>query len=296
MQLLIFILIFPFLWIVSILPYHTFYGISNFIFFIVYRIIGYRKKIVLNNLKLTFPDKTENELKEICIKFYRHMCDMFMEMVKTMNLSKEGVKKKYNVVNIDLLKKIEKDKSIMLVCSHYANWEWTVSINNYIASKGYAVYQKIGNKYFDRWIKKTRSRWNTIPIIQKDIIKTVINNEKNNIRGVYGMVSDQSPHIGKAVYWNNFMGHNVPIHNGAEVLARKLDLAVVFIKVSKIKRGYYNAEFIPITLSGKQTEKNEITEQFLHLIENQIKEKPEYYLWTHRRWKHAGKKPRHNKT
>lgn len=295
MQLLIFILIFPLLWIVSILPHRIFYGVSDIVFFLVYHVFGYRKKIVLSNLKLTFPDKTDTEHKEIRIKFYKHMCDMFMEMVKTMNMSKEDVKKRYNVVNIELLKEIEKEKSVLIVCSHYANWEWNVSINNYVTSKGYAVYQKIGNKYFDQWIKKVRSRWNTTPILQKDTVKTVLNNERNHIRSAYGMVSDQSPPYSRAQYWSNFMGLNVPVFNGAEVLAKKLDLAVVFLKVTKAKRGYYKAEFIPITQSGKNTEKNAITDQFLKLTEDQIRAQPEYYLWTHRRWKHAGKKPKHNK-
>ena len=295
MQLLVFILVYPILWIVSILPYTLFYGVSNVMYFLVYHVVGYRKKIVLDILKLTFPNKTENELKVIRANFFKHMCDMFMEMVKTMSLSKAAVKKRFNVVNIEELKAIEKEKSILLVCAHYANWEWNVSINNLLETKGYAVYQKIANKYFDKWIKSVRSRWNTTPITQKDTVKTVIRNEKNGVRSVYGMVSDQSPQYSKAMYWNNFMGLNVPIHNGAEILARKLDLAVVFIKVSKVKRGYYNAEFIPITLAGKETEKNYITKEFLRLTEEQIREKPEYYLWTHKRWKHAGKTPKFNK-
>jgi KDO2-lipid IV(A) lauroyltransferase len=105
------------------------------------------------------------------------------------------------------------------------------------------------------------------------------------------MVSDQSPMASRAQYWSSFMGIKVPVFNGAEVLARKLDLAVVFLKVSKVKRGYYKAEFIPITRNGKSTKEYEITEQFLRLTEQQIKERPEHYLWTHRRWKHRDKAP-----
>ena len=289
MQLLVFILLYPFLWVISILPDKIFYGFSDFMYFLVYRVVGYRKIVVRNNLKLVFPNKSEQEIKYIQKEFFKHMCDMFLEMVKTMSLSKEAVKKKYNVTNIEVFQEIEKTKSILIVCSHYANWEWNVSINNYVQSKGYAVYQKINNKYFDAFIRKTRAKWNTELITQQETVKTVVRNHQNGIRAAYGMVSDQSPQAHKAQYWKEFMGIKVPIFNGAETLARKLDLAVVFLKVSKVKRGYYKAEFIPITLAGKNTDKNEITNRFLELTEQQIKERPEHYLWTHRRWKHRDK-------
>ncbi len=243
------------------------------------------------NLNLVFPDKNQVEIHRIEKAFFRHMCDSFLETVKTMNLSKEDVRKKYKVLNIEVLKELEKERSILIVCSHFANWEWNVSINNYVDSKGYAVYQKIGNDYFDNFIKKVRARWNTTLITQKQTVPTVVRNKRDGIKGIFGMVSDQSPQAHRAQYWTEFMGVRVPIFNGAEVMARKLGLAVVFLKVSKVKRGYYQAEFIPITPNGKETEENEITDTFLRLTEEQIREKPEHYLWTHKRWKHRGKEP-----
>ena len=291
MQLLVFILVYPLLWLISILPHRMFYGFSDFVFFLIYHVIGYRKEIVRANLELVFPEKSEDEIKSIQKKFYKHMCDMFLEMVKTMNLSKAEVKKRYHITNLEEFREIEKEKTVLVVCAHYANWEWNVSINNYVDTKGYAVYQKIGNKYFDAFIKKVRARWNTTLITTSETPKTVIQNEKNGIKSGYGMVSDQSPQVSRAQYWSEFMGITVPIYNGAESLARKLNLAVVFLKVSKVKRGFYEATFIPITREGKNTEKNEITDKFLRLTEQQIREKPEYYLWTHRRWKHRDKVP-----
>jgi len=291
MQLLIFTLTYPLLWVISVLPYRPFYVFSDFMFFLIYRIIGYRKKVVRTNLKLVFPEKSPSERRKIEIGFYRHLCDMFLEMVKTMNLSKAAVKKRYAIQNIEVLQEIEKEKSILIVCSHYANWEWNVSINNYVEAKGYAVYQKIGNAYFDRWIKRVRARWNTTLITSEETVKTVVRNKRDGIIGIFGMVSDQSPQWFRAQYWTEFMGIKVPVINGAETMARKMDLAVVFLKVSKVKRGYYEARLIPITKSGARTEKNEITDQFLRLTEQQIREKPEYYLWTHKRWKHRDKVP-----
>ncbi len=291
MQLLVFILFYPFIWLISILPFRLFYAFSDFVFFWVYYVVGYRKKVVKDNLQLVFPLKSEQEILKIRKDFYRHLCDTFLEMVKTMNLSKSEVKKRYTVQNIEVLQDIGKEKSILVVCAHYANWEWNVSINNYIRCKGYAVYQKIGNSYFDSFVKKVRARWNTTLITSQETTKTVIRNEQNGIRAVYGMVSDQSPMVNRANYWAKFMGVKVPVYNGAELLARKLDLAVVFLKVSKVKRGHYQAEFVPITISGKNTLPNEITDQFLKLTELQIKEAPGFYLWTHKRWKHRDKVP-----
>ncbi len=237
MQLLVFILAYPILWLISVLPYRLFYLFSDFVFFLVYHVVGYRKKVVRANLELVFPEKSAaKEIRRIQKEFFKHMCDMFLEMVKTMNLSKAQVKKRYHVVNIDILKEIEKEKSMLVVCSHYANWEWNVSINNYVQAKGYAVYQKIGNKYFDSWTRKVRARWNTTLVTQQETAKTVVANARQGIIAGYGMVSDQSPQAHHARYWSEFMGIKVPIINGAEVLARKLDLAVVFLKVSKVKR------------------------------------------------------------
>ncbi|MEQ8217708.1 MAG: lysophospholipid acyltransferase family protein [Arenibacter sp.] len=291
MQFLVYILVYPLLWLISILPFRLFYFFSDFVFFVLFYVVGYRKRVVTENLARAFPDKSKKEIKKIKKAFYHHMCDMFLEMVKTLNLSKEELKERYKIINIEVLQDIVKDRSVLIVCSHYANWEWNVSINNYVNAKGYAVYQKIGNSYFDDLIKKIRAKWNTTLITQQETVKTVYRNVQNGVISAYGMVSDQSPQVKRAQYWSEFMGVKVPIFNGPESMARKLDLAVVFLKVSKVKRGYYQAEFIPITTAGKQTKNHEITDQFLRLTEQQIKEKPEHYLWTHKRWKHRNKVP-----
>jgi len=292
MQRLVYLLSYPFLWIISVLPYRLFYAVSDFIFFMVYQVVGYRKKVVWDNLTLTFPEKDPAELRQIRLRFYRHMCDMFLEMVKTISMDKEDLKRHYHITNIELLRELEKTKSVLVVCAHYANWEWNVSINNYVNSKGYAIYQKVTNKYFDELIKRIRSKWNTTPITQQETVRTVMRNEKAGVTGIYGMVSDQSPMAHRAQYWSKFMGITVPIYNGPEILARKLDLAVVFARVTKVKRGYYSLEMVPITRAGSATAEGEITEKFLRLTEDLIREEPAHYLWTHRRWKHRDKAPK----
>ena len=291
MQLLVYSLTYPLLWLISRLPNRLFYGFSDLGFLLIYHLIGYRKKVVNNNLRLAFPQKDEVELKRIQKAFYKHMCDMFLEMVKTMSIGEEELKSRYKIQNRDLLQEMETERSVLVLFPHYANWEWSIIVNSFIRSNGYAVYQNIGNIYFDRLIKKIRAKWNTEPITQKETVRTVIRNESEKRRGVYGIVSDQSPQAHRAQYWAPFMGITVPVFNGPETLARKLDLTVLFAKVSKIKRGYYSLEFVTIAENGGQTKKNEITDTFLKLTEEQIKENPEYYLWTHRRWKHRNRVP-----
>ncbi|MGB5461494.1 MAG: lysophospholipid acyltransferase family protein [Eudoraea sp.] len=291
MQLLVYIIAYPFLWLISILPYRLFYLFSDLVYILVYRIIGYRKKVVYNNLTLVFPHKSEKEKKSIQKAFYKHMCDMFLETIKTLNIGEEELKKRYATPNIDLLLEIEKKRSILVMLPHYANWEWSIIVNRYVKSKGFAIYQEIGNVYFDRLIKKIRAIWNTTPISQQETVITMARNHQNGIKAIYGIVSDQSPQAHLAQYWTKFMNIKVPVFNGPELLAKRYDHAVIFAKVSKVKRGYYKTEFIPIALEGSKTEKNEITNQFLKLTEEEIIENPAYYLWTHRRWKHSDKVP-----
>ncbi|MBT8182870.1 MAG: lipid A biosynthesis acyltransferase [Eudoraea sp.] len=291
MQRLVYILAYPFLWLISILPYGLFYFFSDLMYFLVYRIVGYRKKVVYNNLTLVFPDKTEKEKKDIQKAFYKHMCDMLLETIKTLNISEEELKKRYALPNIDLLLDLEKERSILVMFPHFGNWEWSIIVNIHVKSKGFAVYQKIDNVYFDRLIKKIRGIWSTTPISQKETVITMARNHQKGIRGVYGIVSDQSPQAHLAQYWTNFMNIKVPVYNSPEILARKYDHAVVFAKVSKVKRGYYSTEFITIATEGSKTKENEITDQFLRLTEEEIIQNPAYYLWTHRRWKHRDKVP-----
>lgn len=287
MQFLIFILSFPFLWIISILPFRVFYWLSDFVYFIVYYIIGYRKKIVRYNLSIALPSLSEEKRLEIEKKFYRHMCDMFLEMIKTMSISSKEMNKRFVVTNIELLKEYEnKGRSIILLASHYASWEWLLSINENTSFKCYGVYKKINNKYYDSKIRAIRSKFKSELVTTHKTIALINENENNGIMSLYGLASDQSPQVHKTFHWQNFMGIEVPVHTGAEMLAKKYDIEVVFAKVKKVKRGYYEATFIPISDSPKAIPDYEITDAYLKVVEQQILEAPEFYFWTHKRWKH----------
>lgn len=292
MQLIAYILIYPLLWIISILPFKLLYAVSDFLYLLIYRVFGYRTKTVKENLRLAFPEKSKEEIKRITKIFYQHLCDMIVESVKSMTISEEEMKKRYVFTNIEEIHKLEKlNKSIVLMCGHYASWEWIFILQRYINHKGYAVYKRLANKYFDRLVKRIRARYNSYLITTKETVPILTKSKQQGELTINGFISDQSPKVEKAHHWGDFMGVKVPIHTGAEMLAKKLDMAVVFFAVKKIKRGYYETTFKTLCIDPNEFKDYEITDMFIKLVEKQIKEAPEYYLWTHKRWKHRDKVP-----
>lgn len=287
MQFLIYILLYPLLWLISILPFRILYLFSDIIYIIVYRIVGYRKKTVRENLSLTLPHLSDKERITIEKKFYQHLCDLFLEMVKTMTISQAEIDKRYTFTNIEIYKNLEeKQKSIAIMCAHYASYEWAVSVNSKVNFEGYAIYKKINNVYFDKLVRNIRSKFKATLISTKETIPVIAANFRANKLSLYGFASDQSPKISSVFHWQKFMGITVPIHTGAEMLAKKYNMNVVFLSTKKIKRGYYEATFQIISENTKKIANYGITDQFIQLVENQIYEAPEYYLWTHKRWKH----------
>jgi len=292
MQFLAYIIFYPILWLISILPFRLLYALSDVLFALNYYIIGYRKKTVKHNLKLVFPEKSEQEINRIAKKFYHHLCDMILESIKSLTISEETIRKRFAFTNVEELNKFAHNgKSIALMCGHYANFEWSLVISRFVDFKCYAIYKRLANKYFDRLVKRIRARYNTQLITTKESIPVLFEAKKNGEVTMNGFAADQSPKIYKAFHWNDFMGIKVPVHTGAEMLAKKLDMAVVFMDVQKVKRGYYKTTFTTLAENARDYENYEITDAFLKLVEQQIYDAPEYYLWTHKRWKHKDNVP-----
>ena len=287
MQLLAYILIYPILWFISILPFRLLYALSDFLYILMYYVFRYRKQTVIDNLRLVFPEKSDHEIKIITKKFFHHFCYMILESIKSMNISLESMKARYTFKNLDIIKEFEKqNKSIVLMCAHYGSWEWIFILQTYTTHRGYGIYKRLQNKYFDRLIKSIRARYNSYLITTKETFSVLEDAKKNGILSMNGFASDQSPKKHKAHHWNEFMGIKVPVHTGAEMLAKKLDMPVVFFAVERKKRGYYEATFQTLAEKPTDFKDYEITDKFLKLVEAQIHEAPEYYLWTHKRWKH----------
>lgn len=293
MHLLAYILIYPIFWLISILPFRVLYFFSDIAYFLVYHIVGYRKKTVRENLKLTLRHLSDEERKVIEKKFYHHFCDTLFEMLKTITITEKELKKRFTFDNIELVWEYEKKgKSVALICTHYGSYEWLLIMNKYLTThNGYGIYKKISNKYFDKLVKKIRGRFNAKLISAKESVAIMIQNRRKGILGYYGFISDQSPKLSSAIYWGNLFGMEVPVHVGAEILAKKLDMNIVFVKAKKIKRGYYSAEFVGFEGNPKEVPNYEITDYFIKFLEDQILEAPEYYLWTHKRFKHRKNDP-----
>ena len=293
MQLLSYILIYPLIWFLSILPTRVLYMFSSVLFVFIFYVLGYRRKVVRHNLKLCFPEKSDKEIRTIAKKFYQHFCDMIFESIRSLSISEAEIKRRFKFTNIEEVLEVEKaNKSIMMMCAHYGSWEWIFILQRYVKYDGYAVYKKLNNKYFDGLVRKIRAKYNTYLITTKQTVFTLRDLKTKGKMGVFGFLSDQSPKAEKAKHWKEFMGIKVPVYTGAEGLAKELDMAVMFFETKKIKRGYYETTFKTVTLNPTEYKDYEITDMFIEYLEKMIYEAPEYYLWTHKRWKHRDKVPK----
>ncbi|MGM5631773.1 lysophospholipid acyltransferase family protein [Apibacter raozihei] len=287
MQLISFLIFYPLLWIVSKVPFRILYILSDISYWVLYRIVGYRKKTVRENLQIALPHFSDYKRKQVEKKFYQHFCDSFLEMIKTMTISEREMENRFKIKNIDLVKEFEaKGKSVILVCAHYSSYEWLLIMNKYLNFKGFGVYKKLRNKYFDQMIRNVRGKFGGTLVNSKDIKDTLKSNQESGIKGYYGFVSDQSPKLRKVNHFTQFFGVNVPVFTGAEFLAKKHDMSIMFVKGKKVKRGYYTAEFVSPKKDIYEYSDYELTDEFFRLLESQILEAPEYYLWTHKRFKH----------
>lgn len=290
MQNLVYILVYPLLWLLSKLPMRILYFKSTVLYILVYHIIGYRKKVVKDNLSLVFPKKTKKERDRISKEFFKHLCDIIFETIKAFTISEEEIRKRFVVSNADILDEYyTKDRSILLMAGHYCNWEWSGILNKLMKHQAHAVYKPLGMKQFDALIKKTREHFGATIIPNKKIVGVLFRKWKKGTKTLTYILSDQTPKLGHFKYHDTFLGIDVPMFTGTEELAKKLDFSVVYLKVEKMKRGYYTASFIPLADSPKDYPDFQITRMFFDHLENQIQENPEFYLWSHKRWKHRDK-------
>ena len=259
----------------------------------MYNVIEYRKKVVLENLKLSFPEKSDKELKKISKKFFKHLTDLIMESIKSFTISKKQISKRYTYKNTEMVNKyVQQGKNIALVGAHQANWEWSISLPLVLNIDLYGAYTKLNNKYFEKWVRNSREKFGVIGYKTSDTVRGMQKNFNNKKQGAYILLSDQSPQLHKTYYWRDFFGIKVPIHTGAEMLSKKFDLVVINYVTRKVKRGYYETDFQLITDSPKEFKDYQITDKYTELTEKNIRLQPEFYLWSHKRFKHRDKVPK----
>lgn len=271
----------------SKLPFFVLYGISDFVYFLIYRVIGYRKKVVFENLQKSFPSKSEIEIKHIAKNFYHHIADLFTEYLKGYSISKEEILKRVQIVNPEVVKNhTDKNMPIIIVTGHIGNWEWLLHPLNLMNIPMDIVYQKLSNPFFNKLTLFIRSRFAITPMIEKnDTLRRTID-RKDLVRALV-MGSDQSPQNWKSAYWTTFLNQDSGFFTGTERIARKFDYPVIFSEMRRIRRGYYEIEFTEIAKPDyKDLPTGEITERFVRILEKTIHKYPSDYLWSHRRWKH----------
>ena len=271
----------------AFLPLRVLFLLSDLNFFFIYYVFGYRKKTVRENLKNSFPDKTDKELKKIERRFYRHFCDLFVEVNYSLFVSNRRVKKMVTFKNIDLINEFyDKGKSVIVTGGHYGNWELLNLFSLYVKHTVIGAYKPINNKHFENFINKSREKFGALPVPMHEVARMALKMSQEGKPFFLGLISDQTPVKGDIRYWTTFLNQDTPIFLGTEKIAVKANQPVLFCNMRKIKRGRYEVELELLTENPKETKQYEITEMHVKALERLIQEKPEYWLWSHRRWKH----------
>lgn len=279
-----------FIWFLAWLPLRVLYVFSDFFYLIIYYIVGYRKKIARKNIEKSFPEKSKKELRRIERRFFRYFCDLFVETFYEMHMSEKEVLRRMDLGDIDLImEQYAKGKSIMLMSAHYGNWEWASAFALKLPKdmQIYNVYKRLNNKKFDNFMLEIRSKFKGQSVEIHNLLRTMVNLRKEGRVSVFGMISDQSPWVGNINHWNTFLNQDTPVITGTEQLAKKFDYPVFYIHIHRVKRGYYKFEYIPVSLEPTLTSEFEISNKYMEILEKKIQAAPEYWLWTHNRWKHS---------
>ena len=292
MQFILFAITYPIIWILSRLPMRILYMKSDFFYFLIYYVFRYRKQVVFDNLKLAFPEKPEVELLRIRKKFFKHLMDLTMESIKAFSISEKEILKRYTYSNPELVNKYAAEgRSIALMAAHQSNWEWSISLPRVLNIDMYGAYTKLNNTYYEKAVRDSREKFGVIGYKTSEMVRGMQKRFSDKQQGAYILLSDQSPQLHKTYYWRKFFNIKVPIHTGAEMLSKRFDLVVINYVTKRVKRGYYTTEFQLITDTPKDYKDYQITDLYTDLTEKNILEQPEYYLWSHKRFKHRDKVP-----
>jgi len=270
----------------SLLPMSILHGLSYLVYLLVYKTFGYRTKVVGSNLRLSFPEKNEGEIKKIMNVFYLHLCDLIVEAIKGFSISEKEVQKRMKFRNIEVVDQFkEEGKNLVLAGGHYGNWElFALAISKASAYTPLALYTPMANQFFNQKFLETRGKYGLALLSIKEIrskLEDIINQQYMVIFG-----ADQSPRKSQKAYWTNFLNQETGVQFGSEKFAKEFKAAVVFANIYKVKRGFYEVEYTLICRDAEEMEYGYITEMHTKLLEKVIKKQPEYWLWSHKRWKH----------
>lgn len=269
----------------SLLPLGVLYGLSNFTYLVLYKLLGYRTKVVRENLKNSFPEKSSKEILKIERTFYLHLCDLIVEGIKAFSLTRERAMQRIKSPNVDLVNRyLDEGKNVILVGGHYGNWElYAIAIGLQLSKQPLALYTPLKNKFMNSKVKDSRSRYG-LRMYSIKAIKVLINESSENYAIIFG--ADQSPRKTQKAYWMEFLNQDTGVQFGTEKFSKEFNAVVIYGELHRLKRGHYEVNYKLITETPNETEYGYITETHTKLLEQHIREEPAYYLWSHKRWKH----------
>jgi len=272
--------------LISKLPFGALYAISDFLYFIGYRLIGYRRKMVWKNLKNSFPEKGDIELRQIEKDFYRNLCDYAVETLKLLTISRDELEKRLVFTNPDvLMKHAANGQSVLNLASHHFNWEWLLTTASIIFPvETDFVYQPVNNAFFERISLESRTRFGARAIKRDEVAREMVK-RKNVVRNV-ALVGDQYPgykHDKK--FPTKFMNQDTVFFYGSYQVAILTQFPMVYNRVRKIKRGYYEVTSLQLANPPYDKNDNSVLEKYIHEVERAIRERPSEWLWSHNRWK-----------
>ncbi len=272
---------------ISRLPFFVLYGISDVLYLIVYRIFGYRKTVVRSNLTSSFPKKKKSEILEIERSFYRHLGDLIVESIKNFTISEADSNKRMKIVNPELLDQyFANGKNVILVGGHYNSWElFALAVPGQIKHSPMALYSPLNNKFWNEKITNSRSKYGLQMLRIDSVLEKMKTQKDEQFAVIFG--SDQSPRKSQLVHFTKFLNQETAVTYGAERMARELDMPVIAGSNIKVSRGHYKVIFNLISDNHSNLKKGEITEAFTRQLEKDILSAPQYWLWSHKRWKHC---------
>lgn len=274
-------------WVITLLPLRVLYLFSDLLFPLACYFPGYRRKVVAENLKNAFPEKSKKERSVIQRRFYRHFCDLAVEILKLTHMSNKQLMRRMAINDKELMDRLYNDgRDVAVVLGHYGNWEWTSIMPRYTDLRNVPIYKPLNNKHFDWFMLSLRTRNSCDPVPMSMVVREIIRNRKAKRPAMYGFISDQTPARAEIRYRTEFLNQDTPVFLGTEKIASKYDMAVVFMNIQKVRRGYYT--MTPELLFEHAAGQPEylITDTHVKRLEEIIREKPEYWLWSHRRWKY----------
>lgn len=277
-----------FLTLLSLLPFWILYGLADILYYLFFYIVGYRRQVVQENLRNSFPEKSAAELAKIEKRFYRFLSSLMLEIVKMSTISAEELKRRCRFKNTEMMEQyFAKGESVLTCSSHYGNWEWVnVAIDLTFSAQNYAIYKPLSSTVFDKWFYDARSRFGNKMVSMRQTLRAFSSAPSPNI---FTFGNDQAPSRDESQYWTSFLNQPSSIQLGIEKLAKKSNRPIFYLKIGVKKRGYYEIDCVPLCLEPGKTAPYEITELHTRFLENFIKEEPAYWLWSHRRWKYKPK-------